>query len=1578
MKRIFTFLLIVFVYLTASAESVSEQQALQKAQQFMKGKQLATSPGKARVTSRLSKDTVAHGYYVFNTVESNGFVIIASDDRMPEVLGYSEHGCLDPATAPCNVKWLLEYYDNAAANIRQVGAKARTTKRAVKPDVRPLVTTTWDQGAPYNLMCPEYNGTQCITGCVATAMAQVINYHRWPVGETSGVPAYTTASAKISVPALAPTIIKWDNMTSDDIARLMRYCGQSVQMDYGLNDSGAMPNLEPAALRKVFGYDPMVQYVEHSRYNDEDWEDLLYNELSLKRPIVFNGFDGNGGHTFVVHGYREGLFYVNWGWSGKEDGYFAITGLNTSIGNFNSYQTATIGIQPPVDSNVTRPSLSVSYMDTNSDKYVARGENGDFPIVWAYGNLVSELDNKQTIKVGFGLYDDDGLIKVLWESEKEFSSGEEMWIGDGNFIIDKSISNGTYEIKFICQTQNSEEWLSVANSSSYYLEVVVSDKWLKTRMFPLSYDERYMEDLGAQTIDGITYNLYVLKGSNQATVVKSEHGVYDGELYVPNDVVYESVSYKVTKASISAFQGCPELTSLSIGMANAPVIWGCSKLTQLEFREGVVYVDQIGGCDKLESIDFPKSVSKLYNGVAWCSSLKTIRFKNQYSVTFEYVPEWDDNSLPKLKDIYFASTEVPHIQWKNGEMRTHSSATIHVPKGFKTDYEASDWKGWNIVDDQDVPDVEGVVWGYCEGNVVADYGVGTNYGQNDAEYAIHVPAEVLAPYKGMKISQIQFYQAWNSYDYVFITKPGVDYLTKETAPDIQLVWNKVSLSEPYTITGDELYVGIGRRGQISINWSDPEAVVADGFWSRAMGNDTSAGMEPGKWIDMAEQGYVNPIPLRFVISGENLPNDVAIKEIAVLFNGRNITSASGFTSGTKETKTDKKQYSIKGRIQNNSKEELKRVTINWDIDGSSKGSETIEMTLLPSRSTSFQFDINAAFTGRDHQLKYSVSDVNDSQDAVAANSSGTISFQSPANILFPRKIVMEEGTGTWCGWCVRGIETIERLNKQYPDNFIAIGLHTDDEMKNPENYTQIVSQFNSFPGSLINRKKSQDPDYPKVVTLIENMKDLADAKISASATYSKSDNSAVTVSTETVFGYSNDFADYRIAYVVLEDHVGPYVQSNYYSGMGLGNDHYMYEWDQKPGKVKIEFNDVARGIYGGTNGVQGSVPSSVKEGETYHYSYSFNLPKNIQDKKNIRIVTLLIDNNSGEILNADQFKLGDGNDPNPQPQTKVLEFRYEGKALEDNATVVINAEEDSFGFGEMNCETNPSSNPKNGLVLAALGDVKSGTAKLEIISNTLNPGMIQWCMGGECVPMNNRTSLEKSFTANSDGICQVQFDANNVKSEGSLVAKLTATIGKETRVVNINFVYSKASPIDKVEFRYGGKSVENNATVTINAEEDSFGFGELNCETNPSSNPKNGLVFVTPNGVQDGTAKLEILSNTLNPGMVQWCMGGECVPMNSKTELEKTFKTNSEGMVLVQFDANNIRSEGTLEAKLTATIGEETRVVNIKFVYDKTNSISVIYSEDDNAVWYDMNGTRLENAPTRKGVYIRNGKKVVR
>lgn len=141
----------------------------------------------------------------------------------------------------------------------------------------------------------------------------------------------------------------------------------------------------------------------------------------------------------------------------------------------------------------------------------------------------------------------------------------------------------------------------------------------------------------------------------------------------------------------------------------------------------------------------------------------------------------------------------------------------------------------------------------------------------------------------------------------------------------------------------------------------------------------------------------------------------------------------------------------------------------------------------------------------------------------------------------------------------------------------------------------------------------------------------------------------------------------------------------------------------------------------------------------------------------------------------------------PSVLAQTFEFRYHGESLADGATVTIASQEDEWGFGEMGCYTNPSSDPNNGLVLKILsGNQNQGNATMTIEENTLNPSRILWCMGGSCMPFGSNTSLTKAFTVN-DGICQVQFDAEDIQNEGTLLATLVATMGSETHTVKIKF-----------------------------------------------------------------------------------------------------------------------------------------------------------------------------------------------
>jgi len=364
MKKILLLLVCAFIGLSAQAENITEQEALQKAQQFMQNKRFS----KNSVFRARSKDATKSAYYIFNAENRDGFVIVAGDNRMKDILGYSEKGSFDQENIPDNLKWLLDYYAQSAKNLS--GEKnGVTSSSSTKPELQPLVTTTWDQGAPYNAHCPEVNGQLPPTGCVATAMAQVINYFQWPINEVRSVADYTTKTYQTYVPALPARKIGWYNMSDDEIAWLMRYCGQAVQMDYMPSASGALSVDIAGALISTFNFSKTTSFVDRSAYTDDEWEELMYNEISVGHPVIYNGDPGDkdSGHSFILHGYKDGMFYVNWGWSGQCDGYFSITNLSPNENqHFTENQSAIIAIQPASnndDSSITEGEERTVHLD---------------------------------------------------------------------------------------------------------------------------------------------------------------------------------------------------------------------------------------------------------------------------------------------------------------------------------------------------------------------------------------------------------------------------------------------------------------------------------------------------------------------------------------------------------------------------------------------------------------------------------------------------------------------------------------------------------------------------------------------------------------------------------------------------------------------------------------------------------------------------------------------------------------------------------------------------------------------------------------------------------------------------------------------------------------------------------------------------------------------------------------------------------------------------------------------------------------------------------------------------------------
>lgn len=335
-------------FMAANAALVTPQEALARLNR--------TSPRKARALGAESELVTLPELYIFSS--NRGYVVLPANDDAPSLLGYSDSP-LDLTSNPTLQWWLSTYSAQIAA-----GGHA-PMGRSARAAIEPLIATRWDQSAPYNDLCPELNGARCVTGCVATAMAQVLNHHQWPDRGT-GSHSYAWQSDTISF-NFGATTFDWANMTNTygaestakqnlAVATLMNACGVSVDMNYSPSESGASSTDVPQALVDYFNYDRGVYGAVRDCYGLDEWETLVYDELAAGRPVLYSGTGSAGGHEFVVDGYSDGgYFHINWGWSGTSDGYFLLTaldppslGIGGGAGGFNSNQMAIIGVQRPV------------------------------------------------------------------------------------------------------------------------------------------------------------------------------------------------------------------------------------------------------------------------------------------------------------------------------------------------------------------------------------------------------------------------------------------------------------------------------------------------------------------------------------------------------------------------------------------------------------------------------------------------------------------------------------------------------------------------------------------------------------------------------------------------------------------------------------------------------------------------------------------------------------------------------------------------------------------------------------------------------------------------------------------------------------------------------------------------------------------------------------------------------------------------------------------------------------------------------------------------------------------------------
>lgn len=458
----------------------------------------------ANVTYSLVYSAPSGSYFVFDR-SVGGYIVVSGDDRIYPVLADVTSGEFSSAEIAPAAQFMIDSYEKEILSLADEDDSGEYimdyyTKWNAIP---PLMTTEWNQNYPYNIYCPAEGSTTCVTGCVATAMAQVvrrIGYYKGSGYRESSLPNAQGGKVKFDYAAYN---FDFDNMFDsypsavtdeqlDQVGSLMLACGLAVRMGYGTSASAASSANVPLGLINNFGYDSKhTRLYSRSDYSQAQWESMLYSQLQLERPVYYSGASGSVGHAFVIDGYRPmGMYHVNWGWGGMSDGYYRLSALNPAqqgigggSGGFSTGQDMVIAVPQGEESGIHDFELSGSIRIVSDGVYA----------VYYKSNGVNFI----SVSIGAAIVDASGNIvttATFWAAQQMTSS---MALRVDSYSYDFTgipLSPGNYRIYPAYCPDGGEYTIAekIINSSHYInLEVTASNEYIFTNI-PL---ESYCSDI---------------------------------------------------------------------------------------------------------------------------------------------------------------------------------------------------------------------------------------------------------------------------------------------------------------------------------------------------------------------------------------------------------------------------------------------------------------------------------------------------------------------------------------------------------------------------------------------------------------------------------------------------------------------------------------------------------------------------------------------------------------------------------------------------------------------------------------------------------------------------------------------------------------------------------------------------------------------------------------------------------------------------------------------------------------------------------------------------------------------------
>ena len=535
-------------------------------------------------------------YYVFNFTDNSGYVIASGDDSITEVLGYSDEGAFDINNITSDMRWWLSEYERDIKYAIKNGKKVEALKKAKAPVVEPLTKSRWNQFSPYNAKCPiGKGGKRCATGCLGTAMAQILYYHKWPqkgygsfeyefnLDKDPATPMKLKANFGNEEYDWKNMLDSYDNVTDEKaisaVATLMLHCGIASQTIYGVESSAGWT--KPNAYTSFFRYKRGIKHLKKD--DDPDFfVEKLNESLSKNLPVPFGGSseDGKTGHGFICDGISsDGYYHFNWGWGGGNNGFF----LLTAPLHYTSNQSIVINIEPYLG-EIPEKQVAINVKKAGTLKNFIYGMKAEY----AHSlKITGELNGSDFIVLrdlcgrDFDNKEITSLLKELDLSEATIVNGGEKYINEDD--VDQS---GTKENVFPSH-----------GLKNTIVEKVIFPNSTKTiGNYSLAYCHAINDIVLSDNIETIDYAAFALSALRTVNIPDGVKKMGALVFYCDENLEKVTMGKGLTAVTYGSFKNCEKLKSVSFGENTAKIenqaFYGCKNLTSIELPECLTVIEE--------------------------------------------------------------------------------------------------------------------------------------------------------------------------------------------------------------------------------------------------------------------------------------------------------------------------------------------------------------------------------------------------------------------------------------------------------------------------------------------------------------------------------------------------------------------------------------------------------------------------------------------------------------------------------------------------------------------------------------------------------------------------------------------------------------------------------------------------------------------------------------------------------------------------------------------------------------------------------------------------------------------------